>query len=505
MNCVIIWRVHPVPLRFRWRSALPGFLPEQPLQFVPLTAAFCLAVCFGRSWLVLPNLETAQAWGLLERDEIYEWVYITRVFSFVLLFAGAGAYVCCLWRLNNPLRKWMFLVVVPAALGVLGGVFVPAFIVASQRRGSVLEKYSPNPLKGFKFPPGTLLLNLGMGFRLALFGLILALVSAWMLRRGSVSLPLRFGPASLPARAEDESDSTRSRQKLFALYVLAFPWLAANFLSLILTPLFNKFIRASSSHDSRTFSDWFSAAQYFLLALVFFLIAAWCLDGQRRQQLREAARIPPAQILGVACLVGIAAFFLPHLIAYSVDRIVWAQHWGIVSTAPDPALYLHIPPLGSYLLFVAIAAGLSEWCWRGCAQPQFIRIFGTARGLFLVGILYGSVQQVSLPRLFSGLPGFFLNFVLMLISGIAWSIVFGWLTIRGGSVWPAAASGAVISILVRASYADTREMIPYHLIRVSLLLFGAVLAFLLLRYSPLNSQSHHPPLAGTSTVSESPY
>jgi|GEM_PF-5621399 len=496
--------VRPVPPRYRWRKALLHFLPERPIQLVPLFAAFCFAACLSHSWLVLPNFETAERWGFLDYNEIYRWVVVTQAFSFVLLLAGAGAYVCCIWRLDNPFRKWITVAVTPAIVGTLGGLFVPALVVVSQRRGSVLEKYNSNPFRSFRLPPGMLLLNMGEGFRLALLGLILALAAAWMLRTSAVTLPVRFSPPTGQAPSENEGDTARPRQKLFALYVLAFPWLAANLLSLLLSPLINRFSNGSPSREvSRSVGLWTSSANYLLLALLFFLIAASCLADQRKKQLREAVRLPSAEMLGIASFVGVAAFFLPHLVAYGIDRVAWAQHWSATPDPPVASQYLHVPPLGPHLVLVAIAAGLSEWCWRGCVQPQFVRIFGVARGLFLVGILYGSVQQIALPRFFPGLFGFFCNFVLMLVSGIAWSVVFGWLTIRATSVWPAVTCAALIGVLVWGSGDDTLEQIPRAFLRLSLLAFAIALVFVLIRYLPLEADSEGPTGPETPAITES--
>lgn len=414
---------------------------------------------------------------------------ITQIFSLVLLLAGAGAYVCCLWSWRNPLRKWAALVIAPGALGVLGGVFLPAVIVVSQRGGSVLEKFNPHPHSfwDLKIPRGMLLLNLGSGFRLAVLGLFLALVTAVLLHLGEVSVPLQFGRLQAPESSGREPESARFRQKLFTLYVLAFPWFGANLLLLLIAPFFNRFVQPLLK-DGRTFANWLNAAQYLLLALTFFLVAAWCIGQDRRNQLRQAARFPNVKWLGLGALIGAAAFFLPHVVAYAIDRVAWAQHWGGPVEAPAPLRYLHVFSLGPYLILTAIASALSEWCWRGCAQPQLVRIFGIPRGLFLLGLLYGSVQQIAFPRFFTGLPEFFFNFLLMLISGIAWSVVFGWLTIRASSVWPAALCSAVINVLLYGSFDDTTEMIPRRMMRLGLLLFAAAVALLLVRYAPLCSR-----------------
>ena len=376
---------------------------------------------------------------------------------------------------------------------------MPALVIVSQRHGSVLEKHNANLFSGFKFPARVLLLNLGAGFQLAALGLLLALIAAVMLRTGSVALPLRFGPPLLPATVDDPADPAR-RQRFFALYVLAFPWLAPGLLSLAAAPLFAWLAPGNSS--GRALSLWLEAAKYLVVALAFFLIAAWCLGRQRNKQLREAVRLPSLQLLGIASAIGLAVYFLPHIAHYGMDRIAWAQHWGSTPDAPVALLYVHIPPLSPYLVLITIAVALSEWCWRGCVQPQFIRIFGVARGVFLLGVLYGSVQLIWFPRFFSGANGFLFNFLLMLVSGVVWSVILGWLTIRSASVWPSVVCAALIGVLVWGSFDDTVQRMPYGFLRLGILMLGAVLAFLLVRYSSFEPRSQAPPLPAAPPISQ---
>src|SRR5260370_24320514 len=129
-------------------------------------------------------------------------------------------------------------------------------------------------------------------------------------------------------------------------------------------------------------------------------------------------------------------------------------------------------------------AALSEWIWRGCKQPQFIRTFGVFRGIFLLGILYGSVQWLLFPAMFGGLAGFFVHLVLQLIWGIVWSIIYGWLTLSAVSVGPAVVCAAFSSVLTQAAMADRQEIIPRQFLRLYLLGSGCLIAFLLVRYLP---------------------
>jgi hypothetical protein len=240
----------------------------------------------------------------------------------------------------------------------------------------------------------------------------------------------------------------------------------------------------SSNQLRYSFSLWFYAAHSFLYALPMFVLAVWALGRQRRKRLLEWARLRSMRILGFAVLLPIAAFWLPHVIAYAIDRIEWAQRLSGSHEAPLPILYLHIPPMGPHLIIYVLTAILSEWCWRGCMQPQFIRSFGLVRGIFLVGILYGSAQQLLFPVVLGGVPDFFLHLGLQLIWGVVWSTILGWLTLSAASVWPAVVCASMISVLTHAAMSDGQEIIPRQFLRLSLLGSGCAIAFILVHYLP---------------------
>jgi hypothetical protein len=476
--------VRPVPRRFRVAKRLREFLPDKPSQLVLLMAAFCLSSCFGRSWLVFPQSELAKPIGLLSRAEYIRLASLTQILAVVLLLAGAGAYFCCLWRQEDAARKWKILVIGPACIGILCGLFVPPLIVLNQRSTSVLDTGSGGFFRAIKHLPLKLLvLDSGTGFQLAALGLILAIVGWLMVRKGVVSLPLRF--PGQPDRLEDEQEERiGGRWRLFALYLLSFFTLGGALLSLALSPLVDRFLSwAGSQEGQSSFVGWFYPTQSFLNALPVVLLAIWSIGDRRRKQLREAARLPSAWALGLGFVLAVGAPLLPHLVAYGIDRIAWAHHWAGVTVVPMAGAYFHLPPPRFPLVLYAIVAVMSEWTWRGCAQPEFVRIFGLPRGIFLLGLLYGSVQQLSFPILFHGLAGFFCDVVLRLIWGIVWSGVFGWLTLRARSVWPAAIVAALNTVWVHAAMADVQEMIPRQYLRLSMLAAGCVILFLAMRYS----------------------
>lgn len=493
---VIIRAMHPVPRRFRWAKFLRQFLPANPTQIVLLLAAVCLSACFGRSWLVLPGWQLLDQIGPLSRGEIAKWVYLTQIFAFPLLLAGVGAYFCCLWRRDDPARSWLRLVLIPATIGIVGGLLVPALIVLNTRPKSVLESHGLNPLRGFKFPTRILTLNLGIGFQIAIVGLACGIVGWWMLRTRVASLPLRFASANETERIE--SDLVPTPLHFFSLYALCLFGVVAGFLSVSFTPLAVNLLNRLESPSS----TWFFGAQYLLNDFPFLLLAAWVLGEDRWKKLLAVARLPQGWLLGLAVLIAVAAHWAPHVLAYASDRFAWAHQGATIIEMPSPNVYLRFPTLTWALLLYAISAVLSEWVWRGCIQGEFIGIFGVSRGLFLVGLLYGSVQQLSFPALFAGVADFFSYLVLRLLWGIVWSVVFGWLTLRARSVWPAAMCAGLSTVLAHAAMIDAQEVIPRRFIRLWLLGSGCVLAFLLVRYLPLPLQQKIRLFDGESGLSE---
>ena len=340
---MIIPYVHPVPHRFRLAKSLRKLLPDNPIQIIFLVSAVCLSACIGRSWLVLPSMPTLDAIGPLSSEEIARWVRVTQFFALPLLVAGVGAYSRCFLRREKVMESWRGLVIAPAIFGITGGFFVPALIL---RPRSVLERTNGSPFHAFRFPIGTLILNHGVGFQLALVGLLLALLGGWLLRRGVVSLPVQFGPPSFPT-ATGVCDQDIARQRLFAIYVLSLFGVVGGLLSLPLSPLLIQLFSHTSSNELRySFSLWFYAAHSFLYALPMFVLAVWTLGDHRRKKLLEWARLRSMRILGFAILLPIAVFWLPHVIAYAIDRVQWAQRWSVSPEAPLPILYLHIPRWG---------------------------------------------------------------------------------------------------------------------------------------------------------------
>ncbi len=98
----------------------------------------------------------------------------------------------------------------------------------------------------------------------------------------------------------------------------------------------------------------------------------------------------------------------------------------------------------------AIATIGEEFGWRAYLQPKLLPI-GTRKALLIIGLIWGVWHW---PVIFMGYEyGFnywgapFVGPLLFLAFTVAMAILFGWLVIRGGSVWPSViAHGAINGI-----------------------------------------------------------
>jgi len=224
-------------------------------------------------------LTTLDAIGPLTRDDLGLGVRVTVVFAFPLLFAGIGAYICCFFRRENPFRSLLGFAIAPALLGIAGGLLAPALIVLNSRPRSIFDKSNQNLFHNLRFPLRALVLNSGTGFQLALLGLLLALLCAWLLKTGRASLPLQFDVPSFVADL-DASGSANSRQKIFVIYVLTLFGFGG---ALFSWPLTSVLLRISNNslfnQPLPSFSSWFNAAQYLAYVLPLFLLAVWTLGS----------------------------------------------------------------------------------------------------------------------------------------------------------------------------------------------------------------------------------
>jgi len=89
-----------------------------------------------------------------------------------------------------------------------------------------------------------------------------------------------------------------------------------------------------------------------------------------------------------------------------------------------------------------------ELAWRGYLQNIFTKRFGLIKGLILLGIIWGLFHlPVNLAGYNHPKSPILGGFIYMVITSISLGIVFGWIRIRTGSVWPVAIAHGSYNII----------------------------------------------------------
>lgn len=147
------------------------------------------------------------------------------------------------------------------------------------------------------------------------------------------------------------------------------------------------------------------------------------------------------------------AFLLPFALALPVYALVWATGRGAWDSARLQAALARfgLPSglAGYALLALVVPAGVAVSCistlgeelgWRGLLTPRLVEILGVPRASFVVGLIWSAwhypLMFVLLPRYRPEPPLWYATLCFTVtVTGI--SLVYTWLRLRSGSVWPA--------------------------------------------------------------------
>jgi membrane protease YdiL (CAAX protease family) len=106
---------------------------------------------------------------------------------------------------------------------------------------------------------------------------------------------------------------------------------------------------------------------------------------------------------------------------------------------------------------MALPALAEEVVFRGVLQSSLIRRYGLCAGIFLTNLAWGAYHfRIDLYSRRSA------NFILLemvyrIIICLALGYVLSWLTLRSGSIWPAAVTHTVSNMFVMASFGPQIE------------------------------------------------
>lgn len=445
-------------------------IPEDPFQLFFLAGVVCLIAAHGLRWQPEGLPLAGQSAG-----DLGLWLkYGAVFFIYFIIFSGMAGYFVCFWPGRHPVRRVIWLVCVPALLG-LGLMFARIFYL-SAAPSSVLESANSVFSHRLRWAEAALW-KLPEGFQFTLLGLILIAVFISRMAFGISALPI-----ALPSGPNLQScDSGTSHRLEVLIFILVGPlFLAYGVASFVGTQVVLIF-------SSRLPDYWFTSLFPVFGSLVTYGVLL-CFMGweERKATLNSVRRLDMKYLLlAVAFPVGIA-MMIP-LAEYLPARVQWAAHDFARFGPPQLRAYFSLPEPWLFLLF--LAALCEELIFRGLLQPRFIQRYGAYRGIFLVGIVWAACHFFS-DFSFSHATdlGVLEHLSFRVFMGVTLSFVFGWLTLRSGSVLPAAVAHTLYNVLL---YANVQPYFPgKNWVWIAL---WAALAYVLFRYWPVRVEESPEP------------
>jgi membrane protease YdiL (CAAX protease family) len=320
------------------------------------------------------------------------------------------------------------------------GLMFGGFVYLSGPSSSVLESTGSAVAHRINWAQ-IMLWKLPQGFQFSLTGLLLIAIFTSRLAFGIATLPL-----ALPGRHGLQSDDFGSWRRLLLLiwFLVGIVFLPVALLSFITTGV--PFL-LTSRLPSYVQSDWFSRLSPIIGGMVILGIALCIAGRDGRQAVRNSIRLPGLKWPLLALAFPIAVDVVISTGQYVLDRSQWAVHEFGKFAPPQFQSYFDVPSIWLLLLF--FGAFFEELVFRGLLQPRFIHRYGLYRGIFLVGIAWAAFHffpDFSFSR--STDWQVLSDLAYRLFMCLALSFVLAWLTLRSGSVVPAAIAHTFFNMLV---------------------------------------------------------
>jgi len=290
-----------------------------------------------------------------------------------------------------------------------------------------------------------MLWRLPQALQFSLIGLLLIGIFTSRVALGLATLPLTL-PETHGLPSEDPGSWRRLQMLLWFLVGSRF------FFSLLLgSAALGVSLLINSRSLSYVQNPWFGSIASVVEAGAIFCIALGIMGPGARQTVWSKIRLPGLRWSFFALAFPVCIDLLISTGQYSVARAHWAAHDFGRFGPPQFGSYFVIPDIGLFLLF--FPAFFEEVIFRGLLQTRFIHRYGLYRGIFLVGIVWAAFHFFS-DSSFSH----FTDLEVLATLGfrvfmcLALGFVLGWLTLRSGSVVPAAIAHTVYNILVFSAF-----------------------------------------------------
>lgn len=393
----------------------------------------------------------------------------------VLLFAcGAAGLFISQWPGGRPLRCVFLFVWLPCFLA-LTAICGRWLYLAKDPLFPLLE----HPLLIRPHSGSWAVWQLGPGLHISLLGLLLVSLFLSRMAFGLTSLPV-----SLPEPGIQDADRADvwARIWLFILLTCTSLFLAniigrLPFLGFSL--LFPNAMALNVNGNVASSAGWI--LYFFLTPLPIALVAAvaaWAVGRDRWKDLRQFLHVPTTKYVTLAMLFPVALRAFVLFIVYASERISWAAfQFGKVDT-PSLQSYFAVPKSSAFANYMPNAF-FEEVIWRGYLQPRFVSRYGLYRGLFLLSLVWAAVHFQGDFNSRSSDSAVLLQILSRVARCLALGFVLGWLTLRSGSIWPAAIAHGLYNVSLQVGqggYPIFSEVLN--------LALWAALAWLLFRFWP---------------------
>jgi membrane protease YdiL (CAAX protease family) len=400
------------------------------------------------------------------------WLRFSLVARLPIVFAGAAGLFICFWPGSHPVRRILIFVLLPAFAGIAAicGRFVSLAQHSDFPHASVVLGTPHSEIWAL-----STVWSLGPAVHMSVLGFTLVLVFVLRLATKISSLPLSLGHAG---RALPSQDAFWKR-------ILVVVWISIAGMSVIgagagasFWGVYSLIVRFTNFRSLPPEAPLVVAVSTACLAG----IAAWAVGESRWKELRQFFRLPEAKFAVLAVIFPIGIELLPNLVAYLTDRVHWAAFEFGRFAPPYFASYFYSPqPIYFWYLF---AAGFEEVTWRGYLQPRFVQRFGIIRGIFLLGLAWGAFHFLGDFRKTTEDYQVLLTFTSRLTFCISISYALGWLTLRSGSVWPAALVHGLNNVWAFSGAYSLEGRQSIFLTRMIIAICWGLLGFALFRFWP---------------------
>jgi membrane protease YdiL (CAAX protease family) len=459
-------------------------IPEDPSQLLFLCGCFFLFISFQLRWWpaevtgigrhVGPHVLYTSDSPALQVMNI--WIPIYWWCSLVFYVCGAAGLFISLWPGRRPARFVFIFVWLPCFLA-LAEMCARFLHLVWQPFSPLLDNATSAKQHNLAWAI-SVLWQLGPGFHFSLAGFILVSLFLSRMTMGLSILPVSMTAHSVPVVDERYQWGRLWCFILFAITGYSVVRIIVGMLFLGTWALLAHAGLVNPNGNISVGARWILYVWSPLEVAVFAAAAAWATGKDRWKHTREFLSVPPVIYLMLAVLFSTVIEQFVPIIEYLRARIHWASFDVGKFFAPSLDSYFIIPRSSAFADYLP-GALFEEIVWRGYLQPRFVSRFGIYRGVFLLSLAWGAVHFQTDFSLASTDGWMIAQIFRRLATCTALGFVLSWLTLRSGSIWPAAIAHGLDNVLLMSG--SISNPFPHGLIRISL---WAALAWLLYRYWP---------------------